>query len=93
MSSREGGNPKGTNTRSVYGDNRVLKLSLIDAGTPEIIEAADEAVLTQEGQAEVLLRLDIVAGLVKSLVSKIAGLYRGRGGIQNRQVPGQVRSG
>ena len=61
---------KNCQRRSVYRTLGILKSPLIDAGTGEVIDAADEAVLPQPGQAEVLLRLDIVACPVEGLVER-----------------------
>ena len=64
----------------------ILKSPLIDAGTGEVIEAADEAVLSQQGQAEVLLRLEVVAGPVESLIEQICSEAERRG-TQSRRDP------
>ena len=67
----EAGNPKGTSAEVSMVSMYVLIGPLTDTGTGEVIEAADQAVLSQEGEAEVLLGLDVVAGAVESLADKM----------------------
>ena len=63
----EAGSPKGTSAEVSMVSMVVVILPLADAGAGEVIEAADQAVLSQEGEAQVLLGLDVVAGPVESL--------------------------
>ena len=61
-----------------------INLPLTDPGAGEVIEAADQAVLSQKGEAQVLLDLDVVSGPVESLADDIlfrswkTGIQRGR---------------
>ena len=56
-----------TKPKDIYGVNGAGLCPLTDAGAGEVIEAADQAVLPQKGEALVLLGLDVVSGPVEGL--------------------------